>query len=94
MKKFNLRRYLLAQDLLDKDFEEITKERWRSIESSFIDAVAYYEDPEILEIRLSDGKRYTFRDVPRRVYENFLKSESKGKFFNKFIKNKFKIVNH
>ncbi len=37
------------------------------------------------------GKSYYFNKVPISVWEQFKKSESKGSFYHKFIKNKYNI---
>jgi len=41
----------------------------------------------VLEIKFSDiGQRYSYFDVEKEVFEEFLKSNSKGKYFSNYIK--------
>lgn len=62
------------------------KDPWEKVESSFIDAIAYFPIAQVLEVRLKSGKRYPFFNVPREFYEQFKAAPSKGKFFQKLIK--------
>jgi hypothetical protein len=63
---------------------------WTSVESSWIDAVAYFEPMGGLDVRLKNGKTYGFIGVPKQVYDDFMESTSKGEFFNRVIKNRYK----
>lgn len=73
------------------------KEKWsgfREIDmvdlSSAISMARYNKKGKILEIKFKrDGKTYQYRGVPERVMEQFLSANSKGKFFNKKIRDKF-----
>ena len=75
--------------LTEEQFNKITREKWNSVESSFIRDIAYFESLGVLEVRFKNGSIYAFKDVPRGVFENFVKSKSKGAFFNKVIKKRF-----
>jgi len=82
-----MRLYRIAKREMDQDvFEEITRDKWISVESSFINAIAYYEPLGMLEVRLKDGDEYSFAGVPKRVFNGFLKADSKGQYFNRVIK--------
>ena len=58
------------------------------VESSTIIAIGY--DNKKLEIQFKNGT-YRYSDVEKEVYDNLLKSESKGKYFYKNIKGKYRF---
>lgn len=62
------------------DFE-FFKDPWVKVESSFIDALAYFPLARVLEVRMKAGNKYTFMGVPKDIYEAFLVAPSKGSFF-------------
>lgn len=65
--------------------------------SSNISAIGYDEVKvslssnivNILRIYFKNGLIYDYYNVPKEVYEEFLKSESKGTFFHKNINKKY-----
>ena len=57
-----------------------------SVESSHIDAIGYDDLKEELVVKFKNGQEYTYSDVKPFVYNDFLNSESKGKFFAQNIK--------
>ena len=59
---------------------------WIPVESSIIKDVLYHEDLGFLDIRLKDDKKFTFRNVSKADYDNFMSSPSKGQMFNKMLK--------
>jgi len=65
--------------------------QWVEIDSSFIEAAAYYPIVSLMDIKLKGGRQYTFIDVPKKTFDNFIKAESQGKFFNEIIKSRYKI---
>lgn len=81
--------YKISQEKADDDDSELYKSQWESVNSSFIDSIAYYDLAKVLEIKLKNGNQYTFIKVPKSVYEDFKASPSKGQFFNKIIKKRF-----
>ena len=52
------------------------------IHSGAISEVEYHNKKEEFEVHFRDGTMTTYKKVPKNVYANFLKAESKGKFFN------------
>ena len=66
------------------------------VESSLIKSVDYDSDTQNLAVELLNLPKkkatYTFVNVPEGVYKKFLKSSSKGQFFNTKIKNVYKIA--
>lgn len=59
------------------------------IRSKAISFADYDSSSGELYLTFTSGRTYTFFEVPRAVYDQFLVSTSKGKFYNLFIKDKF-----
>ena len=55
-----------------------------TVESSSIFKVGYRR--RLMQVQFNTGRTYEFRKVPRAVYDQFMKSPSKGEFFNREIK--------
>jgi len=69
---------------------KIAKEdRWHRVDSSFITATLYDKGLQTLTVKLKSGSIYVFKDVSRDIYKCFIKSQSKGKFFNSVIKKNY-----
>ena len=66
------------------------------VDSSLIKSVDYNAKSKKLAVELLNLPKkkavYTFAGVPESVYKKFLKSASKGQFFNTKIKNVYKIA--
>ena len=62
---------------------------YMDISSSTIKAVAYNSDTRNLFIRFQTGASWVYEGVPSLIFDHFMKSESKGQFFAKNIKNVF-----
>lgn len=78
-----------AQQSSDIDTElinELGKDKWTKVDSSFIDALAYHRFAEVLEVRLNNGQVYTFMEISQVTYDEFLNSPSKGRFFQNILK--------
>ena len=60
------------------------------VRSSNIDEVAYNGDS--LYVSYKAGNTYKYTSVPREVYNNLLESDSKGRFINSNIKEKYKYM--
>ena len=58
----------------------------QELESSVVSGAGY---SRVLEIEFNSGRVYQYFDVDESVYQNFLASESKGKYFNANIRGKF-----
>jgi hypothetical protein len=71
-----------------KDVDEL-KDNWIPVESSFITHVSYYEPLGMFEIKLKDGSKYSYKNVPKKVFRGFMRATSKGQFFNRVIKPKY-----
>ena len=59
------------------------------VESSMTRRIEYDEAARELDITFTSRKTYTYADVPKTVYERFLKAPSKGQFFNDYIKDEY-----
>lgn len=62
-------------------------------ESSFVREVKYDLDREVLEVRLEQDNKedrvYFYEEVPKEEFDNLVSAESKGRYFNRNIKNNF-----
>ena len=57
------------------------------VESSLIRSVGYDLTNSILEIELTgEGRVYEYFDVPLSVYSELMAAESKGEYFNNYIR--------
>jgi hypothetical protein len=59
--------------------------------SSVIQHFEYNDKSKILKIIFVTGMEYQYKNVPQKVYERFKIAGSKGKYFNHYIKDKFKF---
>lgn len=62
------------------------RDNWIHVDSSCIDAVAYSQPESILKIRFNSGQIYEYNNVPHNVFFSLLDADSKGHFFNRYIK--------
>lgn len=58
----------------------------QAVESSVVRAAGY---SRVLEIEFESGRVYQYFDVAEEIYQAFLESDSKGKYFNAHIRGKF-----
>lgn len=58
--------------------------------SSVISHFSYDQDAAALYITFVSGIRYKYRNVPQEVYHMLKAAGSKGRYFNHYIKNKFR----
>jgi len=63
----------------------------QAVESSNILEIGYDEDGEVLYITFNSGITYSYDMVPVAVYEEFLKADSVGQYFNKNIKGHYEF---
>jgi len=61
------------------------------MKSSNIVSVDYNEKEQTLIIEFTGGGKYIYSKLSKDIYNNFIKAESKGKFFFKNIKGKFEF---
>jgi len=60
-----------------------------SITSSNIVEVAYDKSISRMHVKFTNGNLYVYSNVPENTFNEFLNSESKGRFFAQNIKNNF-----
>ena len=58
------------------------------VNSSAFSFIDYDEATSTLTISFKSGD-YDYKNFPKSLYEDFLASSSKGKFYNTYIKDKF-----
>ena len=59
------------------------------VKSSTISAVLYQEEEQELFIQFVGGKVYRYLEVSQEQYEHLMEAESKGSYFNLYIKGKY-----
>ena len=59
------------------------------VESEAINEIVYDTQRATLFVRFAHGGWYTYFAVPKRVYEDFLTAESKGRFFHEHIRDHY-----
>lgn len=59
------------------------------VKSSNINAIGYDGLRKVLVVQFLDGGIYKYENVSNYIYEDFMKIESKGRYFHQNIKGKF-----
>lgn len=62
------------------------------VTSSVIASLGYDDEARVLEVEFHTGRVYQYFLVPRALYENLLRADSKGSFFNLEVKPHFEAV--
>ncbi len=58
--------------------------------SSAIRSAGYNAGTQVLELEFTEtGNVYRYFKVPAKTYRSFMKAASKGKYYNRYIKNNF-----
>lgn len=60
-----------------------------SVASSNIASIGYDEASQTLEIGFINGSIYQYYNVPPNLHEELMRTSSKGRFLNTYIKNAF-----
>lgn len=60
------------------------------VESSNIVKIGYSKEDEKLRVEFKSGMVYDYFGVPECVHQSLMASDSKGKFFARFIRNNYK----
>ena len=63
---------------------------WKAVDSSVFAFVAYRTEARQLYVRFRSGSVYRYFDCPADVYSAFLDAESKGGFFSRCVRDKFR----
>jgi hypothetical protein len=59
------------------------------VDSSAIRAAGYDEARRRMRIIFTQGNSHDYCNVPRHIYEGLLGADSKGAYFNEYIKNTY-----
>ena len=62
----------------------------RTVPSSVIESIDYDTASARLFVAFNGGRIYSYDDVPAAAYEAFVAAESKGRFFNAEIKDRYR----
>jgi hypothetical protein len=62
------------------------------VNSSNIAAIGYDSESGVLEVEFTNGTVYSYSGVPMGEYDGLLSADSKGKYFNANIKNRYSFV--
>lgn len=61
------------------------------VDSSNIEAIGYDDEAMELHVQFLGGALYTYLDVPREVFDDFMAAPSKGSFLNRVIKSVYEF---
>lgn len=64
----------------------------KPVESSWITDLLYNRPNKVLTMRLSNGKSYSIPGITRTTFEQWIKSPSKGKFFQDRIRDTYRVT--
>jgi len=59
------------------------------VSSRAINAIGYSPETSMLKITFKQNKTYDYCSVPQSVFDNLLKSQSKGSYYNDNIRDKY-----
>jgi hypothetical protein len=62
-----------------------------TVTSDVIHAIGYDNETSVLEIIFNGGAIYQYRGVPRQVFEELMRAESKGAYFQNNIRDEFEF---
>lgn len=63
------------------------------IDSSSLKSVGYDASAQTLEVEFNHGAVYVYKGVPQDVFEELKAAESKGRFFNSNIRDRYPHTN-
>ena len=63
---------------------------WQAVDSSAFACMAYRTDARQLYVRFHSGSIYRYFDCPVDLYDAFLAAESKGRYFSRCIRDRFR----
>jgi KTSC domain len=61
-------------------------------DSTLLKAAAYHAQFAVLELTFHSGAVYRYFGVPPQIYNQLLRAQSKGRYFNSHIRNRFKFT--
>jgi hypothetical protein len=60
------------------------------VDSSLLTSVAYSTDDQTLDLEFRSGIAYRYFDVPETLVDGLLAAESKGGYFNRYVRDRFR----
>jgi hypothetical protein len=60
------------------------------LQSTSLKAAEYQPRNALLEVEFRTGAVYRYFEVPASIYQELLEAESKGRYFNQHIRNRFR----
>ena len=60
-----------------------------NLDSTALAWVRYLPEQRLLQVGLRTGRNYDYFDVPAHIYRELLVAESKGRYYNRHIRNDF-----
>ena len=63
----------------------------KPVESAWITDLVYNRPNKVLTMRLSDGSSYSIPAITRTMFERWIRSPSKGRFFHEQIKDRYQV---
>lgn len=60
--------------------------------SSSLSYAEYDTVDKVLTVMFTSGKPYRYADVPKEVYQELTEAKSAGKFFQAYIKGRYKVI--
>jgi hypothetical protein len=70
----------------EKEYPEKTAAANHELKSSNIKAVGYNKEDKSMDVAFHSGGNYTYKDVPKSLFDRIKRVKSPGKFFHKHIK--------
>ena len=64
---------------------------WKDIKSSCVCSIAFELDQGLF-VLFQDGTQYLYEKASYKLFKDWLQAESKGKFFNMNVRNKYKAI--
>lgn len=62
------------------------------LNSTLLHAAIYQDQSAFLELEFRSGAIYRYLGVPAQTYQELLRAESQGRYFNQHIRNRFPYV--
>jgi hypothetical protein len=62
------------------------------LQSTTLNAATYQDQGAVLELEFRSGAIYRYGGVPAPVYQGLLSADSKGRYFNQHIRNRFPYI--
>jgi hypothetical protein len=62
------------------------------MQSSLLNAATYQDQNAFLELEFRSGAIYRYLAVPTQMFQQLLRAESKGGYFNQHIRNRYAFI--